>query len=308
MSEPIGDTQDQTGGTAEPATATPALLDRLSEVLQHVIGAVVGTNRKPPRRLKSLLNGTWLGHPLHPVITDVPIAAWGLAALFDILWLVRASLNHWAVRGAQAAVVVGVAAALGAYVTGATDWSDTFGAERRTGLIHGLFMSLALLLYAISTGLRFAVPDGQSTAAAVMGFVGLASVLTGAYFGGDLVFRFATGVNHTVMDPFVEDFTPAIALADLERDTLRRVVVAGAPVVLLRDGERVYAIGATCTHAGGPLAEGTLEGGVVQCPWHGSRFRLRDGHVMSGPATIAAPRYIVRVRDGQVEIKRAGSH
>jgi nitrite reductase/ring-hydroxylating ferredoxin subunit/uncharacterized membrane protein len=307
----FSDDAEESAAVSAKAPAAPALdrlLDRLGDPLQRIIAAIVGSNRKGPRRLKSLLNGTWLRHPLHPAIIDVPIGAWIVAAILDILWLSRPTLDVWAIRGAQAVVVVGLVAALGAYATGATDWSDTYGAERRTGLIHGLLMTLAIALYAISTGLRFLTPDGKSTAAAWFGFAGLVVVLTGAFFGGEMVFRFATGVNHTVMDPFVEQYEPAMALADLPENALRRVVVGGAPVLLLRLGERVSAIGAICTHAGGPLDEGELHGEVVQCPWHGSRFRLRDGRVLTGPATIAAPRYDVRVRAGQIEIKRSGSH
>jgi nitrite reductase/ring-hydroxylating ferredoxin subunit len=79
-------------------------------------------------------------------------------------------------------------------------------------------------------------------------------------------------------------------------------------VVLLRQGLQFYAISATCPHAGGPLDEGTLTGDIVQCPWHGSRFCMRDGHVVTGPATVNAPRYDVCVRNGQVEVKRIGEY
>ncbi len=82
--------------------------ERLSDWLQDAIKAVIGSNRKPPRRLKSLLNGTWFGHPLHPVITDVPITAWLLTAIFDILWLISPARNTWAALGAFVAVTVGL--------------------------------------------------------------------------------------------------------------------------------------------------------------------------------------------------------
>src|SRR6266566_3821658 len=103
--------------------------ERLSDALQHIIQVIVGSNRKPPRHLKSLLNGTWFGHPLHPAITDVPITAWVLTALFDIIWLI--SHTSWAALGAFVTVIVGLLGALGAIVTGLTDWSDTYGSERR---------------------------------------------------------------------------------------------------------------------------------------------------------------------------------
>jgi nitrite reductase/ring-hydroxylating ferredoxin subunit len=82
------------------------------------------------------------------------------------------------------------------------------------------------------------------------------------------------------------------------------VTASGVPVVLLRQGKQFYAISATCPHAGGPLDEGTLTGDVVECPWHGSRFCMRDGRVLTGPATVNAPRYEVRLSNGQLEVKR----
>jgi hypothetical protein len=91
MDEMSGNTdltaQVTTSEAALPPTSLP-LSERVSESLQEVIKRVVGTHRKPPRRLKSFLNGTWFGHPLHPAITDIPIVAWLLTAIFDIIWLI----------------------------------------------------------------------------------------------------------------------------------------------------------------------------------------------------------------------------
>jgi nitrite reductase/ring-hydroxylating ferredoxin subunit/uncharacterized membrane protein len=279
-------------------------MDRLGEALQNGIKVLVGSNRRPPRRLKTLLNGTWLRHPLHSVLTDVPVAAWLLTAAFDVIWLAWPVARVWAPRGAEVAVLGGLVGAIGAIVTGATDWSDTYGAERRVGLLHGTLNITAFILYTISASLRLTTSSGQSLIAAIVGFAGLVVVSTAAYFGGDLVYAKGTGVNHTAWEPVIEEFEPVAALADVPDRRLFPVVASGVKVILLREGERIYAIGATCTHAGGPLDAGTLEGGVVQCPWHGSRFRMRDGHVLTGPATVSEPRYDVRVRDGQVEIKR----
>jgi nitrite reductase/ring-hydroxylating ferredoxin subunit len=91
----------------------------------------------------------------------------------------------------------------------------------------------------------------------------------------------------------------------MPENALRLVTVAGVPVVLLKLGEKYYAISATCSHAGGPLDEGELQGDVVQCPWHGSRFKMRDGMPVTGPATMHQPRYDVRIRNGMIELKRA---
>ena len=290
---------------AIPPTPQP-FTERLSDTLQHWIGVVVGSGRKPPRRLKSLLNGTWLGHPLHPVMTDVPVTAWMLTAVFDVIWLI--AHPTWAAYGAFVTVIVGLFGALGAIVTGLTDWSDTYGAERRVGLNHALFNACATILYLVSFILRLLAGPGDGLAAVVLGFVGLASLLYAAYLGGDMVFTKGTGVNHTAWEAGSEDYEAVLPLEGIEENTLYRVTAAGVPVVLLRQGLQFYAISATCPHAGGPLDEGTLTGDIVQCPWHGSRFHMRDGRVLTGPATVNAPCYDVRVRNGQVEVKRVGDH
>jgi len=278
--------------------------ERLSDTLQHIIQVVVGSQRKPPRRLKTLLNGTWLGHPLHPVITDVPVTAWVITAVFDVIWLISPPTFAWAARGAEVTVVIGLLGALGAIVTGLTDWSDTYGAERRVGLDHALFNAIATILYLVSFILRLLAGPGDSIAAAIIGFLGLASVTYAAYLGGDMVFTKGTGVNHTAWEAAGEDYEAVLPLESVEENKLYRVTTAGVPVVLLRQGLQFYAISATCPHAGGPLDEGKLDGDIVECPWHGSRFCMRDGRVLTGPATVNAPRYDVRVRNGQIEVKR----
>jgi nitrite reductase/ring-hydroxylating ferredoxin subunit/uncharacterized membrane protein len=267
---------------------------------------VIGSHRNPPRRLKSLLNGRWFGHPLHPVITDVPITAWMLTAIFDIIWLI--AHTSWAAYGAFVTVIVGLLGALGAIMTGLVDWSDTYGAERRVGLDHALFNATATILYLVSFVLRFLSGPGDGIVAVLIGFVGLVSVIYAAYLGGDMVFTRGTAVNHTAWEAGSEDYEAVMTLSNVQENKLYRVTAAGVPVVLLRQGLQFYAISATCPHAGGPLDEGTLTGDIVECPWHGSRFCMRDGRVLTGPATVNAPRYDVRVRDGQVEIKRISAH
>ncbi len=286
------------GMAPAPEPEPQPFAERLSDTLQHIIQVVVGSQRKPPRRLKTLLNGTWLGHPLHPVITDVPVTAWVITAV------ISPPTFAWAARGAEVTVVIGLLGALGAIVTGLTDWSDTYGAERRVGLDHALFNAIATILYLVSFILRLLAGPGDSIAAAIIGFLGLASVTYAAYLGGDMVFTKGTGVNHTAWEAAGEDYEAVLPLESVEENKLYRVTTAGVPVVLLRQGLQFYAISATCPHAGGPLDEGKLDGDIVECPWHGSRFCMRDGRVLTGPATVNAPRYDVRVRNGQIEVKR----
>src|SRR5258708_16204900 len=142
----------------EPQSTPQPFAERLSDTSQHIIQVVVGSQRKPPRRLKSLLNGTWFGHPLHPVITDIPVAAWMITAVFDVLWLISPTTFAWAARGAEVTVLLGLLGALGAIVTGLTDWSDTYGAERRVGLRPVLLHPPSTMLHLPSLVLRRVLP------------------------------------------------------------------------------------------------------------------------------------------------------
>ena len=279
-------------------------LDHMTQGAQNIINTVLGARGSGRHPLKSLLNGSWLGHPLHPLITDVAIGGTVLTAAFDVIWLAFPVTRVWAPRAAEGMLIAGIIGMLGAAITGLADWSDTYGNERTTGLVHGLLNSAALIAYIISLVLRLQVSDGQSVVAAIIGFVGLGLISSAAYFGGDLVFKFGTNVNHTAWEHGSEDFETVIPLADVPDHQLTRVMVAGVPVILLRQGKHLAAIAATCPHAGGPLDEGTLAGDVVRCPWHGSRFHVSTGKIVDGPATVAAPRYDIEVRDGQVALKR----
>ena len=73
--------------------------------------------------------------------------------------------------------------------------------------------------------------------------------------------------------------------------------------MLVRRGDVVSALKETCSHAGGPLSEGTLHGDTIVCPWHHSAFRLSDGAVRHGPATSRQVAYRARISEGQVEIQ-----
>lgn len=280
-------------------------IEHLADSAQSVINTLVGAKRSGRHPIKSLLNGSWLGHPLHPLLTDVAVGGAVLAALFDIAWLALPQTLVWAPRGAEACLLVAVLGMLGSFFSGWTDWSDTYGAERSKGMVHGILNSIVLVLFLISAVLRLQVSTGQSTGAAVFDFVGVALLSVAAFIGGDLVFKFGTNVNHTAWEHGADDFTAIGPLADIPEGQLTRMVVENVPVVLLRHGDKIAVLAATCTHAGGPLDEGDMPSdGVIRCPWHGSRFRMETGKVVDGPATVAQPTYSVRILDGQVEVKR----
>src|SRR5215472_16664713 len=106
------------------------MVDRISDALQDLVKRGIGESRRPPRRFKSLLHGTWLRHPLHPLLSDVPIGAWLIGGVFDVIWLVASEANARSARAAEAAVGIGILGAIGAAITGLADWSDSYGSER----------------------------------------------------------------------------------------------------------------------------------------------------------------------------------
>jgi nitrite reductase/ring-hydroxylating ferredoxin subunit len=192
--------------------------------------------------------------------------------------------------------------AAGAAVTGITDWSETDGRARRIGLSHGLLNLTGVMLFATSLALR---RSGMKTAGRAVSLLGYAVAAGAAYLGGSLVYSEQIGVDHTKGAESPRDFVPILAEWELADNQPRRVEANGYRVLLVRHAGEIRAIAETCSHLGGPLAEGTLEGDTVRCPWHGSCFSLEDGSVIDGPATHPQPRFETRVRNGQIEVRAA---
>ncbi len=274
-------------------------LEPVADTLQKAIGGIYKGLGTPGRGLKTLLHGTWLGHPLHPVITDIPLGAWTLAILFDVIWLVKGT--HGWVSAADVTIFVGLLGAIGAAVTGYTDWNETYGRERRVGVAHGLLNTAALILYVVSFVIRL---TGEARVLAILiALLGYGFVTTAAFLGGELVFNIGTGVNHHAFQHQPEKFTAVLRTDQLVEGKLTRAMAGDTPVLLYRAAGRTCAIGETCSHAGGPLAEGKLEANQVICPWHASRFDICSGEVKGGPATISQVRYETRVENGQIEVR-----
>jgi nitrite reductase/ring-hydroxylating ferredoxin subunit/uncharacterized membrane protein len=274
-------------------------LDTLGAPLQNWLLKLYGQPGQPNRRIKDMLNGTWLGHALHPVFTDIPIGAWSCTMVLDLVSY--NSESESIARGADITMALGILGATAAAVTGVTDWSDLDGTDRRVGLMHGLLNSSILLTNIGSLVFRF---TGRRRTGITLSTVGYLASLFSAYLGGELSFAKGIGVNHDAWEGGSDDYVAVMNMEELDEGKLTRVDVAGIPAVLLKQGSAIYAIGAVCTHLGGPLDEGTCEDGVVACPWHGSRFRMSDGSVVNGPAVYAEPTFAVRVRDGKIELRR----
>jgi len=161
----------------------------LEESAQTAVKSAYESAGEAGRFIKDALHGKWLGHPLHPVITDVPVGSWTAAAVLDVLEL-NAAEKYAA--GADAAVAIGLISAVGAAVSGITDWSETEGDARRVGIVHGLLNVTTALIY---TGSFAARKSGHRGLGRWLGFSGFAALVAGAYLGGELTYKQAVGVE-----------------------------------------------------------------------------------------------------------------
>ncbi len=175
----------------------------LEDVAEAVQPAVQDALRQLGDGVKDLLHGKWLGHPLHPVLTDIPVGAWTAAMMIDAVELITG--DDGAGGAADLAVGVGLAGALGAAVTGAADWSETSGSARRVGVAHALLNVAATGLYATSLAMR---RSGSRRAGIGVSLLGYAIASASAYLGGHLVFGESVGVEGTDEGAWEERYLP----------------------------------------------------------------------------------------------------
>ncbi|MEJ7829694.1 MAG: Rieske 2Fe-2S domain-containing protein [Segetibacter sp.] len=276
-------------------------LGEAGDAIQPAVIKAFEAGGEAGQKIKNFLHGTWLGHPLHPVITDVPIGAWTAAVVLDGLEL--AGKNKYK-AGADAAIALGLAGAVGSAITGLTDWTGTTKKKRKIGLMHGILNLSATALYATSLILRNRKTSRNT--AITLATLGYGVTAIAAYLGGHLVYNEQVGVDHTATsEEYPMEFVSVLPENDLVENNMRCVKTGEIPVLLVRKKGKIFAIANTCSHLGGPLSEGKLlDDCRVKCPWHGSVFSLEDGSVVDGPATEPQPKFDVRINNGQIEVRK----
>ncbi|MFZ1801030.1 MAG: DUF2231 domain-containing protein [Chitinophagaceae bacterium] len=283
---------------------SPEWLESAAGTIQPVVLNAFESAGKTGEAVKNFLHGTWLGHPLHPILTDIPIGAYTVTAALDVIEM----CGHKNLKdGADASLAIGLAGAAGAAITGTADWTGTSGQNRRIGLMHALLNISATLLNATSLVLR----KNKSNRKLAMGlsFTALGITTISAYLGGHLVYDQQMGVDHTAGNgPYPLKFTDAYDEEKLNDGKMVCVKVGDIDILLAKQSSRLYAIAHTCSHLGGPLSEGELlDDACVKCPWHGSVFSLQDGSVKNGPATQHQPVFETRIRKGKIQVRLAKS-
>ena len=269
-------------------------LDSVAAPLQDAVRRLV----PPETEVKDVFSGTWLGHPVHPPLTDVVIGAWTSALLLDLLG------GSQSRRAADRLVAAGVLAAVPTAASGLSDWAELGGGNRRVGSVHAIANTTALTLHALSLAARGRGARGRGIALSATGY---AVATFSAWLGGHLSFARGVGVNQTAFEDAPSEWTPVLDSGRLEQGKLTGAQADGLSVLLLQKGEQLWALADRCSHRGCSLHEGKLNtDDTVTCPCHGSTFRL-DGSIVKGPATSPQPRYDVRTSEGKVEIRRAGA-
>jgi len=287
------------GDFASDRAETPASKPVDEKVQKLLDKALYANGSSSAQKIRNFLNGTWLGEPLHVVLTDVPIGAWTVTIIFDALDLIRKRREFS--LAADTSLAVGLLGAAGAAFTGITDWSDVDPPARRLGLIHGLLNVAVTALFATSFFLRKRNSRAGGRLSAALGY-GLMSL--SAHLGGKMVYEHRVGVDRTAGESFPDNFAAILADSKLAESTPTRAMYEGVPILLVRRGQRIFALAETCSHFSGPLSEGKLVGDSIECPYHASRFALDDGHVTNGPAVHRQPCLEVRVRSGQIEVRK----
>ena len=249
-----------------------------------------------PGPVKDLLSGSWLGHALHPLLTDVTVGSFTSALMLD--WVGGR-------EGRQAArrlIGIGLLSTPATVATGYSDWADSeVGNDgvRRIGMVHAAANATGATLFAASWAQRRNGASGRLLALAGGGIL-----TAGAYLGGHMSFAEGIGVDQTAFEHPPEDWAPVLGSGEPQEGDTRCVMADGTAVMVARSGGELYALSDHCSHRGGPLHEGELGDGTITCPWHSSVFDLRDGALVHGPAAYPQPAWDVRVRDDRIEVRR----
>ena len=288
------------GGSTAGSSSTAAHLPREERIQKLLDKALYAGGSPVAQEIRNFLNGTWLGEPLHVVLKDLPIGAWTVAILFDVLDLTLDRREF--VLAADTSIAVGLAGAAGAAATGMTDWSDVDPPARRLGLIHGLLNLGGTALFATSLLLR---RKRARRSGRIVAGLGYAVIAFAAHLGGKMVYEHRVGVDRTDGQVFPDKFVAVLPESELANDKPTRAMHQGVPILLIRRGNRLFAMAETCSHFSGPLSEGKLEGNSIVCPYHFSRFDLEDGHVLDGPAVHPQPCLDVRTQNGQIEVRQS---
>jgi nitrite reductase/ring-hydroxylating ferredoxin subunit/uncharacterized membrane protein len=232
------------------------------------------------------------------ILTDLPIGAWTAGLVFDLLDALSDRKEF--ATAADTSLAIGLVAALGAAVTGLSDWQDIDPTARRIGIVHAILNVSGATLFTASLLKRRQQSRSWGRGLALLGYAVVSAV---ARLGGNLVYEHRIGVDRTAGEVLPDDFAPVLKDSELLDGVPKLAMYNGVPILLVGRGADLFALTETCSHMGGPLSEGKLVD-CIQCPWHSSRFALDNGKVINGPAVHPQPVLETRVHNGRIEVRK----
>lgn len=281
-------------------------LEEPAATVQKAVLAPFEAGGEAGTKAKDFLHGRWLGHSLHPAITDVPLGAWTTAAIFDAL---SACFDKKELDNASdTTIAIGLVGAIGAATTGLVDWAPVEERPRKVGLVHAVLNVAATGFYLVSWLMRRSGDENKRGTARSLAWTGYALASCGAWLGGALVATEKMGVDNAPRENWPQEWQAAIEARKVGEGQLVKAIVNDQAIVLTQRNGEFYALAELCSHLAGPLSEGEFcdkDGELaLKCPWHASCFALRDGKVLEGPATHPQPSFKTRLRDGKIEVKQ----
>lgn len=270
-------------------------LDKLAAPARDLVNRVL-----IDRRVADVLHGVPIGHPLHPVLAQLTFGSFLSAGFLDLVPRGR--------RPATALIGLGLLSAGPTVAAGWADYAQAHEEQQRVGIVHAAANATMVTGYLASLAAR---ARGRGFRGALWGWAALAVGSAGAALGGHLSYHQSLGPNHAEPYPHIgpQDWVDAGPFAELPEGEPVSRTAGDVGIVVVRHGERVRALGQRCPHASAPLSDGSLTAAdgaeCLECPWHGSVFRLEDGRVMRGPATAPAAVFPTRVRAGRLELRVA---
>lgn len=250
------------------------------------------------------------GHPIHPMLIVYPFAF--LTGAFGFSAAAAAAKNREWRTVADHLVPAGILAGLVAAVPGIVDYLSSVppkSSASNRAIKHALLNISGLALFATSWALR----RQRERVAAPLVFQGLgaAAMSVAGFLGGTLVYRNQIGVDHRYAGAgrwqetsrTIRDARALTSAAGgLGTDQMKLVHADNERIVVARTERGYAAFQDRCTHKGGPLSDGVLICGTVQCPWHGSQFDVATGEVKCGPAEQPIATYPI---EGPHEVRKA---
>jgi nitrite reductase/ring-hydroxylating ferredoxin subunit/uncharacterized membrane protein len=257
------------------------------------------------------------GHPIHPMLIPFPFAYLFGSALVDT-WARATGRRHW-YQTSSHMNLLGLGSAVFAAVPGLIDYVFAVpprSSANRRATSHMLANLSAVALFAAARMGRRRADARPSVAAIVTELCGAGLLAAGGWMGGTLVYRNQIGVDHRYAQAgkWQVDMLPSARLQEgqaadvgaadeLQTNQMKLLRIGGRRVAIGRTERGLVAFDDRCTHRGGPLADGVLIAGVVQCPWHGSQFDVHTGAVKHGPAEDRIQTYEITERDGRLWLR-----